>query len=66
MGYPGGEIDVPELAGILRLLVEVAYLSQEQRGNLVLEMTPWPGKTVEETIADSFGRLDAAWRQVVA
>ena len=39
---------------ILGLLLEVGFLSPEHRGNLLLEMTPWPGKTVEETIADSF------------
>ena len=64
MGFPGGEIDVPELAGILRLLVEVGFLSKKQRGNLVIEMTPWPGKSIEETIADGFGRLSEAWEMV--
>jgi sugar phosphate isomerase/epimerase len=63
-GYPGGEIDVPELTEILRLLLDVGFLSREQRGNLVIEMTPWPGKSVEETIADGFARLHRAWEQV--
>jgi len=64
MGYPGGEIDVPELARILSLLLEAGFLSREKRGNLVIEMTPWPGRSVEETIADSFERLARAWRAV--
>lgn len=64
MGFPGGEIDVPELAGILSLLRDVGFLSREQRGNLVIEMTPWPGRSVDETIADSLERLDRAWRTV--
>ena len=64
MGYPGGEIDVPELAGILRLLLEVGFLNRETRGNLIIEMTPWPGKSVEATIADGFQRLNAAWEAV--
>ncbi len=63
-GFPGGEIDVPEMTEILRLLLEVGFLSQQNRGNLVIEMTPWPGRTVEETIADGFERLDRAWDEV--
>lgn len=79
IGVEGGEIDVPEVAGILRCLLEAGYLGREERGCLVMEMTPWPGfhvgtekdrtyrpgKTVEETVADSFERLGAAWREVV-
>ena len=49
---------------ILQLLLEVGFLSRESRGNLVIEMTPWPGKSVEETIVDSFERLNTAWQQV--
>ncbi|MBT3381878.1 MAG: sugar phosphate isomerase/epimerase [Lentisphaerae bacterium] len=62
VGFPGGEIDVPQLTTILRCLLETGFLNQAARGNLVIEMTPWPGKSVEETISDSFARLDAAWR----
>ena len=64
MGFPGGEIDVPELTEILRLLCEAGFLGTAKRGNLIIEMTPWPGKSVEETIADAFGRLEAAWGKV--
>jgi len=64
IGLPGGEIDVLELTGILRLLLDTGFLNPEARGNLVIEMTPWPGKTVEETIEDSFSRLNAAWKEV--
>ena len=64
MGYPGGEIDVPELTEILRLLYEVGFLNVQHRGNLIIEMTPWPGKTVEETIAGGFRRLHDAWLEV--
>jgi len=62
MGYPGGEIDIPELADILRCLLEIGFLNKQDRGNLVLEMTPWPGWGVEETVADSLARLDGAWQ----
>ncbi|MBN2451128.1 MAG: sugar phosphate isomerase/epimerase [Lentisphaeria bacterium] len=61
IGLPGGEIDVPELTRILRALLDVGYLQPDQRGNLVLEMTPWPGKTPEETVRDTFRRLHQAW-----
>lgn len=62
MGLPGGEIDVPELTVILRTLRDVGFLDRGQRGSLVLEMTPWPGRSVEDTIRDAMARLDAAWR----
>jgi sugar phosphate isomerase/epimerase len=61
VGFDGGEIDVPELAQILRRLCEVGFLNRERRGSLVIEMTPWPGRTVDDTIADSFARLERAW-----
>ena len=64
VGLPGGEIDVPELTEILRLLLDVGFLNPATRGNLVIEMTPWPGKSIEETIGDSFSRLNAAWKEV--
>ncbi|NOY81656.1 MAG: sugar phosphate isomerase/epimerase [Kiritimatiellaeota bacterium] len=64
VGFPGGEIDVPEIAEILALLLDIDFLDRTARGNLVIEMTPWPGKTVEETVADNFARLEEAWRRV--
>jgi sugar phosphate isomerase/epimerase len=63
IGLPGGEIDVPELTEILRLLLAAGFLATNRRGNMVLEMTPWPGRSIEETIADAFRRLHAAWRE---
>ncbi|MCU6792574.1 sugar phosphate isomerase/epimerase [Paenibacillus sp. WQ 127069] len=64
MGYKGGEIDTPELAGILQELLSVGYLNKEERGALVLEMVPFPGETSEYTIQDNLGRLEEAWRLV--
>lgn len=63
-GYLGGEIDIPEMTEILRSLLDVGFLDKENRGNLLIEMTPWPGKTVEETITDGFDRLEKAWKLV--
>jgi len=64
MGYDGGEISTPELTQILRCLLEVGYLDRGRRGNLVIEMTPWPGWDVERTVADGWGRIEDAWREV--
>jgi len=66
IGFPGGEIGEAELTEILRLLRDVGFLSREHRGNLVIEMTPWPGRSVEESIVDGFERLNAAWARVVS
>ncbi|MGG1516538.1 TIM barrel protein [Paenibacillus oryzisoli] len=64
IGYQGGEIDTPELAGILQELLSVGYLSKKERGALILEMVPYPGQTSAYTIEDNFQRLEDAWKLV--
>lgn len=64
IGIEEGEIDIPELNVILRGLLKAGYLDKNRRGAVVLEMTPLPGKSVEYTISDSFGRLRRAWEMV--
>ncbi len=64
MGYDGGEIDTPELTEILRCLLEIGYLDKRRRGNLLLEMTPWPGRSAEESATDGIARVEEAWRGV--
>ncbi len=64
VGYEAGEIDVPQLVEILSALLEVGFLNTANRGSLLLEMTPWPGKSAEETVADSMSRLRRAWELV--
>ena len=64
VGYPGGNIDVPELVEILTALKKVGFLNKENRGDLIIEMQPFPGKSVDETVADNFARLEKAWAQV--
>lgn len=61
MGYPGGEIDVPQLVEILSTLQEVGYLSRANRGDLVLELNPFPGRSEDDSVADNLRRLDEAW-----
>ena len=53
-----------ELTRIPCLLLEIGFLNTEKRANLLIEMTPWPGKSVEETIEDGLDRLNRAWQQV--
>lgn len=64
IGFPGGEIDVPQLVTVLRALIEIGYLNRQQRGALVLEMRPFPDRTAEETVRDTMQRLQDAWRKV--
>ena len=61
IGVEGGEIDVPQVAEILRLLLDVGYLGTGSRGALVVEMQPFAGRTAEETVLDSMERVLAAW-----
>jgi sugar phosphate isomerase/epimerase len=61
IGFDGGEIDIPELVVILRALFDCGYLDKNNRGNLLIEMTTFPGKTVDETVNDNFERLEKAW-----
>jgi len=65
MGYPGGEIDVPELVEILGTLREVGFLNRANRGDLILELNPFPGKSEDESVADNLERVNRAWRQVM-
>lgn len=64
IGYDGGEVGTPELTNILRCLWEIGYLDCRHRGNLVLETTPWPGRSVEGTVADGLTHIEEAWREV--
>jgi len=64
IGFPGGEIDVPELRVILKSLLACGFLDKEKRGDLLVEMTPFPGRSVDETVVDNFKRIEEAWRSV--
>ncbi len=65
VGYPGGEIDVPQLVVALQALLDSGFLSKEKRGDVVLELNPFPGKSEDESVTDNFGRLSRAWAQVM-
>jgi sugar phosphate isomerase/epimerase len=64
VGLPGGEIDTPQLEEVLRLCLDLGYLNRENRGALVFEMQPFPGKTPDQTVQDSLDRLYQAWARV--
>jgi len=64
IGYPGGEIDTRELEQILRTLLEVGFLSRDNRGDLIIEINPFPGRTEDDSVADNFARVNDAWAQV--
>jgi len=61
IGFEGGEIDVPQLAEALSLLLQAGYLNTEARGALLIETQPFPERTAEETVADQMERLRKAW-----
>lgn len=64
IGYPGGEIDTPQIGEILAILRDTGFLSRENRGDLVVELNPFPNLSEEDSVADNFRRLDDAWSQV--
>ena len=64
IGYPGGEIDVPQLEIILKAFLDSGYLSTKNRGDLVLELNPFPGKSEDESVADNIQRVKTAWENI--
>lgn len=64
IGIEEGKIDILELTVILKGLLKIGYLNKDKRGALVLEITPFPGKSVEYIINDSSERLEKAWEKM--
>jgi sugar phosphate isomerase/epimerase len=61
LGIEGGEVNLPELVTLFRILVDIGYVGAERRGSMTLEITCLPGRTPEETITDNMARLEQAW-----
>jgi sugar phosphate isomerase/epimerase len=61
IGYKGGEIDTERVAEALGALLRCGYLDSTNRGALLIECQPFPGRSAEETALDNLGRLEAAW-----
>jgi sugar phosphate isomerase/epimerase len=64
MELEGGEIGYDKLVVILRTLLEVGFLSKDNRKPLIMEMTPFPGKTPEYTVERTMDLLERAWAAV--
>ena len=64
IGYPGGEIDTPQLEIILKALLDAGFLSTQNRGDLVLELNPFPGRSEEDSAADNLKRVETAWQKI--
>lgn len=64
MSLEGGEIDKPQLRLILQSLLDCGYLDEKNRKPLILEMQPFPGKSVEYTVERSMNLLHSAWEEV--
>jgi sugar phosphate isomerase/epimerase len=65
IGYPGGEIDTPQLQVALQALLDAGFLSKENRGDVILELNPFPGQTEDASVADNFRRVREAWENVL-
>lgn len=63
-GAPGTRNDVKELVEYLRALLEVGYLSAQNRRVLSFEVKPMRGEDAEAVIAGSKRTLDQAWRRL--
>jgi sugar phosphate isomerase/epimerase len=64
IGYPGGEIDGPELKEILTALLQTKFLNEQKRGDLIIEMNPFPGRSEDDSVADNLARVNDAWSKV--
>lgn len=63
-GYPGSEIDVPELTEYLRTLLDIGYLEEGKIRTLSFEIKPAPGESSQAIIAQAKRTLLAAWQQI--
>lgn len=66
IGYPGGDIDLPQLVEILSALKETGFLSRATRGDLLVEINPFPGRSADDSVADNFQRVRDAWKIVMS
>jgi len=60
-GIPGGESDVAELAEYLKVLLEIGYLSKENRRILSFEVKPMADESSEVVIANAKRTFRQAW-----
>ncbi|MFJ7513023.1 sugar phosphate isomerase/epimerase family protein [Peribacillus simplex] len=63
-GYPGSEIDIPELTEYLRTLLNIGYLEEGKNRTLSFEIKPAPGESPKAIISQAKRKLRAAWLQI--
>lgn len=60
-GYPGSEVDVPELAEYLRVLLEIGYIGEGNKNIVAFEVKPVGTESSDIVIAQSKRTLVDAW-----
>ncbi|MDQ7864619.1 hypothetical protein RCO48_36570 [Peribacillus frigoritolerans] len=60
-GYPGSEVDVPELAEYLRSLLEIGYIGEGIKNIVAFEVKPVGTEASDIVIAQSKRTLVDAW-----
>ncbi|BAS26107.1 sugar phosphate isomerase/epimerase family protein [Limnochorda pilosa] len=65
-GIAGGEVEVPQLADFLRVLLQIGYLgpNPKERPVVAFEVKPQPGESSELVIANAKRTLREAWARV--
>jgi len=60
-GFPNGENDVDELAGFLRLLLDIGFLNKINPPVVSIEVKPFGGENPDIVVANSKRVLNLAW-----
>jgi len=60
-GFPGGENDVEEVVGFMKVLLDIGFLNQEDPPIVSFEVKPLPGEDPELVIANAKRTLNRAW-----
>ncbi len=63
-GYPGGEIDVPELTEFLAQLLTIGYLRKGKQAVVTFEVKPTPGENSDLIVANAKRTLREAWARL--
>ncbi len=64
IGIKGGEIGIPELIKVFKLLLDVGYLSKAKRSTLTLEIRSMDDKNADEIIDENLSMIYRAWEKV--
>jgi sugar phosphate isomerase/epimerase len=64
-GFPGGEVDVEELAHYLQVLLDIGFLNKETRPIVSFEVKPFGDEDPDLVVANAKRTLTNAWNRVV-